>query len=190
MGSSRTEKDCSQFDNDRVTLLLRPEPRNPLNMMQNGSRSIVDQRFLYDESEFEEGGGVLDRSKGDFFNQRVWALRIWRPGDFLFDCIERHDDLGFPYWARSFGYEGILFDYDEWGEPRRKIPELEELEALLELPEIQDHPELKELLEIRDLLEFERLQDQGLLELPETEDEDEELPRASRASRASKASRE
>lgn len=174
MGSSRTEKDCSQFDNDRVTLLLRPEPRNPLNMMQNGSRSIVDQRFLYDESEFEEGGGVLDRSKGDFFNQIVWALRIWRPGDFLFDCIERHDDWGFPYWAGSFGYEGILFDYDEWGEPRRKIPELEELEALLELPEIQDHPELKELLEIRDLLEFERLQDQGLLELPETEDE--ELP--------------
>lgn len=46
--------------------------------------------------------------------------------------------------------------------------------SLLELPEIQDHPELKELLEIRDLLEFERLQDQGLLELPETEDE--ELP--------------
>ncbi|KAJ7941873.1 Protein Ycf2 [Quillaja saponaria] len=34
VGSSRTEKDCSQFDNDRVTLLLRPEPRNPLNMMQ------------------------------------------------------------------------------------------------------------------------------------------------------------
>ncbi|MBA0639770.1 hypothetical protein Goklo_022782, partial [Gossypium klotzschianum] len=26
VGSSRTEKDCSQFDNDRVTLLLRVEP--------------------------------------------------------------------------------------------------------------------------------------------------------------------
>ncbi|MCD9644655.1 hypothetical protein HAX54_033056 [Datura stramonium] len=37
VGSSRTEKDCSQFDNDRVTLLLRPEPRNPLDMMQKGS---------------------------------------------------------------------------------------------------------------------------------------------------------
>ncbi|CAL0323825.1 unnamed protein product [Lupinus luteus] len=62
MGSSRTEKDCSQFDNDRVTLLLRPEPRNPLNMIQNGSCSIVDQRFLYEkyESEFEEGEGVLE----------------------------------------------------------------------------------------------------------------------------------
>ena len=37
--TSRTEKDCSRFDNDRVTLLLRPEPRNPLDMIQNGSCS-------------------------------------------------------------------------------------------------------------------------------------------------------
>ncbi|MCE3051639.1 hypothetical protein HAX54_050400 [Datura stramonium] len=59
VGSSQTEKDCSQFDNDRVTLLLRPEPRNPLDMMQKGSWSIPDQRFLYEkcESEFEEGEG-------------------------------------------------------------------------------------------------------------------------------------
>ncbi|GJU85768.1 hypothetical chloroplast RF21 [Tanacetum coccineum] len=50
---------CNQFDKDRVTLLLRPEPRDPLDMMQNGSCSILDQRFLYekDESEFEEGEG-------------------------------------------------------------------------------------------------------------------------------------
>ncbi|GFP88015.1 protein ycf2 [Phtheirospermum japonicum] len=32
VGSSRTEKDCSPFYNDRVTLLLRPEPRNPLTL--------------------------------------------------------------------------------------------------------------------------------------------------------------
>ncbi|KAK6775946.1 hypothetical protein RDI58_026947 [Solanum bulbocastanum] len=59
VGSSRTQKDCSQFDNDRVTLLLWPEPRNPLDMMQKGSWSILDQRFLYEkyESEFEEGKG-------------------------------------------------------------------------------------------------------------------------------------
>ncbi|KAJ0735022.1 Protein Ycf2 [Helianthus annuus] len=62
VGSSRT---CSQFDKDRVTLLLRPEPRNPLDMMQKGSCSILDQRFLYekDESEFEEGEGALDRQQ-------------------------------------------------------------------------------------------------------------------------------
>lgn len=34
-------QDCSQFDNDRVTLLL-PEPKSPLNTMQNGSYSILD----------------------------------------------------------------------------------------------------------------------------------------------------
>ncbi|KAF3671682.1 hypothetical protein FXO37_07921 [Capsicum annuum] len=57
VGSSRIEKDYSQFDNDRVTLLLWPELRNPLDMMQKGSWSILDQRFLYEkyQSEFEEG---------------------------------------------------------------------------------------------------------------------------------------
>ena len=30
---SQIEKDCSQFDNDRVTLLLWPESRNPLDMI-------------------------------------------------------------------------------------------------------------------------------------------------------------
>nr|YP_010240906.1 Ycf2 [Rubus longisepalus]YP_010240924.1 Ycf2 [Rubus longisepalus]QTG40314.1 Ycf2 [Rubus longisepalus]QTG40332.1 Ycf2 [Rubus longisepalus] len=114
VGSSRTEKDCSQFDNDRVTLLLRPEPRNPLDMMQNGSCSIVDQRFFYEqyESEFEEGEGVLDlqRIEEDLFNHIVWAPRIWRPWVFLFDCIERTNELGFPYWVRSFRGKRIIYD--------------------------------------------------------------------------------
>nr|UEN67517.1 hypothetical protein RF2 [Sophora wilsonii]UEN67536.1 hypothetical protein RF2 [Sophora wilsonii] len=117
VGSSRTEKDCSQFDNDRVTLLLRPEPRNPLNMIQNGSCSIVDQRFLYEkyESEFEEGEGVLDpqQIEEDLFNHIVWAPRIWRPWDFLFDCIERPNELGFPYWARSFRGKRIIYDEED-----------------------------------------------------------------------------
>nr|YP_010531397.1 Ycf2 [Coluria longifolia]YP_010531415.1 Ycf2 [Coluria longifolia]ARD00332.1 hypothetical protein RF2 [Geum elatum]UXX17656.1 Ycf2 [Coluria longifolia]UXX17674.1 Ycf2 [Coluria longifolia] len=118
VGSSRTEKDCSQFDNDRVTLLLRPEPRNPLDLMQNGSCSIVDQRFFYEqyESEFEfeegEGEGVLDlqRIEEDLFNHIVWAPRIWRPWGFLFDCIERPNELGFPYWVRSFRGKRIIYD--------------------------------------------------------------------------------
>ncbi|TKY49579.1 Ycf2 protein [Spatholobus suberectus] len=117
VGSSRTEKDCSQFDNDRVTLLLRSEPRNPLNMIQNGSYSIVDQRFLYEkyESEFEEGGGVLDpqQIEEDFFNHIVWAPRIWRPWGFLFDSIERPNELGFPYWARSFRGKQIIYDEED-----------------------------------------------------------------------------
>jgi hypothetical protein len=117
VGSSRTEKDCSQFDNDRVTLLLRPEPTNPLNMIQNGSCSIVDQRFLYEkyESEFEEGEGVLDlqQIEEDLFNHIVWAPRIWCPWGFLFDCIERPNELGFPYWARSFRGKRIFYDEED-----------------------------------------------------------------------------
>nr|YP_010423685.1 hypothetical protein RF2 [Laportea decumana]YP_010423702.1 hypothetical protein RF2 [Laportea decumana]USG97159.1 hypothetical protein RF2 [Laportea decumana]USG97176.1 hypothetical protein RF2 [Laportea decumana] len=117
VGSSRTEKDCSQFDNDRVTLLLRPEARNPLDMMQNGSCSIVDQRFLYEQykSEFEEGEGVLDpqRIEEDLFNHIVWAPRIWRPWGFRYNQIESPNELGFPYWARSFRGKRIIYDEED-----------------------------------------------------------------------------
>nr|ATL60156.1 Ycf2 [Sipanea sp. Rova et al. 1981] len=119
VGSSRTEKDCSQFDNDRVTLLLRPEPRNPLDMMQSGSCSILDQRFLYEkyESEFEEGEGegALDPQQIEegLFNHIVWAPRIWRPWAFLFDCIERPNELGFPYWSRPFWGKRIIYDEED-----------------------------------------------------------------------------
>nr|YP_010150490.1 Ycf2 [Angelica cartilaginomarginata]QQV72331.1 Ycf2 [Angelica cartilaginomarginata] len=103
VGSSRTEKDCNQFDNDRVTLLLRPEPRSPLDMMQNGSCSILDQRFL--------GEGALDpqQIEEDLFNYIVWAPRIWHPWGILFDCIERPNELGFPYWSRPFRGKRILW---------------------------------------------------------------------------------
>ncbi|CAI8589162.1 unnamed protein product [Vicia faba] len=48
----------SRFDNDGVTLLLRSEPRNPLNMIQNGSSSIAPRLwrpwgFLFDEGSNE-----------------------------------------------------------------------------------------------------------------------------------------
>nr|YP_009696628.1 Ycf2 [Kirengeshoma palmata]YP_009696645.1 Ycf2 [Kirengeshoma palmata]QEJ83392.1 Ycf2 [Kirengeshoma palmata]QEJ83393.1 Ycf2 [Kirengeshoma palmata] len=119
VGPSRTEKDCSQFDNDGVTLLLRPESRNPLDMMQNGSCSILDQRFLYEkyESEFEEGEGegALDpqQIEEDLFNHIVLAPRIWRPWGFLFDCIERPNELGFPYGSRSFRGKRIIYDEED-----------------------------------------------------------------------------
>nr|USG53786.1 hypothetical protein RF2 [Nanocnide lobata]USG53803.1 hypothetical protein RF2 [Nanocnide lobata] len=117
VGSSRTKKDCSQFDNDRVTLLLRPEARNPLDMMQNGSWSMVDQRFLYEQykSEFEEGEGVLDPQgiEEDLFNNIVWAPRIWRPWGFRYNQIESPNELGFPYWARSFRGKRISYDEED-----------------------------------------------------------------------------
>lgn len=112
VGSSRTEKDC-QFDNDRVTSVLRPEPRNPLTMIQNGSCSIVDQRFLYEkyESEFEEGEGVFgpQQIEEDLFNHIVWAPRIWRPWGFLFDCIEKPNEWGFIYGERAVRDKQIIY---------------------------------------------------------------------------------
>nr|VVW91479.1 unnamed protein product [Nymphaea colorata] len=119
VGYSRTE--CSQFDNDRVTLLLRSEPRNQLDMMQNGSCSIVDQRFLYEkyESGFEEGEGegTLDlqqiKEDEDLFNHIVWAPRLWRPHGNLFDFIERPNKLGFPYWVRSFRDKRIIYHKED-----------------------------------------------------------------------------
>nr|AKF01209.1 hypothetical chloroplast RF21 [Beccariophoenix madagascariensis] len=117
VGSLRTEKDCSQFDNNRVTLLLRSEPRNQLDMMQNGSCSLVDQRFLYEkyESEFEEGEGAVDpqQIEEDLFNHIVWAPRIWRPCGNLFDCIERPTELGFPYWGGSFRGKRIVYHKED-----------------------------------------------------------------------------
>ncbi|KAH0676981.1 hypothetical protein KY285_024782 [Solanum tuberosum] len=92
VGSSRTEKDCSQFDNDRVTLLLRPEPRNPLDMMQKGLLVISGKRIIYDEEDElqENDSGFLqsgtmqyqtrDRSQGLF---RISQF-IWDPADPLF----------------------------------------------------------------------------------------------------------
>nr|YP_010987236.1 hypothetical protein RF2 [Krascheninnikovia ceratoides]YP_010987254.1 hypothetical protein RF2 [Krascheninnikovia ceratoides]WOL38652.1 hypothetical protein RF2 [Krascheninnikovia ceratoides]WOL38653.1 hypothetical protein RF2 [Krascheninnikovia ceratoides] len=97
VGYSRTEKACSQ--NDRVTLFLRTELRNPLDMMQNGSCSIFDHRFLYekDKSELKEREGALDpqQIEEDLFNHIVWAPRIWNSWGFLFDCIERSKEQGF-----------------------------------------------------------------------------------------------
>ncbi|KAL6556204.1 Protein Ycf2 [Orobanche gracilis] len=106
---SPTEKDCSPFENDRVTLLLRPEPRNTLDMMKTGSRAILDRRFIYKASEFEdwEGAGAHERQHivADSLNHIVWAPRIWRPWGVQFDWIERPDELVSPYssWFSSFG---------------------------------------------------------------------------------------
>nr|YP_010982165.1 hypothetical protein RF2 [Habropetalum dawei]YP_010982180.1 hypothetical protein RF2 [Habropetalum dawei]UZP15890.1 hypothetical protein RF2 [Habropetalum dawei]UZP15905.1 hypothetical protein RF2 [Habropetalum dawei] len=131
VGSSRTEKDCSQFSNDRVTLLFRPEPRNPLDMMQNGSCSIGDHRFRYEkyESEFEEGEGALgsQQIKEDLFNHIVWAPRIWSPWGFLFDCIEKPNSLGFPYWARG---KQIIYDEDEEDELQENDSEFLQSETM------------------------------------------------------------
>nr|YP_009340617.1 Ycf2 protein [Wimmerella hederacea]YP_009340639.1 Ycf2 protein [Wimmerella hederacea]APQ40189.1 hypothetical chloroplast RF2 [Wimmerella hederacea]APQ40213.1 hypothetical chloroplast RF2 [Wimmerella hederacea] len=116
-GFLRTEKDCSQFDKDRVPLLLRPEPRNPSDMIQNGFQSMIDQKFIYESEEvFIRGEKVNPQTV--FSNFIVWAPRIWSPWGFLFDWVERTNDneLGVPYWSSSFLAKQIQFvveDYDE-----------------------------------------------------------------------------
>ena len=106
VGSSRTEKDCSSFDNDRVTLLLRPEPRNLLDMMQNGSCSIFDERFLYEKYKYRVWREEEARSPWPATDRRIysiiWASSIWHPWGFLFDCIESPNKLRFPYRSGSF----------------------------------------------------------------------------------------
>ncbi|KAL6515082.1 Protein Ycf2 [Orobanche minor] len=103
---SPTEKDCSPFENDRVTLLLRPEPRKPLDMMKTGSRAILDRRFIYKASEFEdwEGAGAHERQHivADSLNHIVWAPIIWRPWGS--DEDEDEDEVVSPYssWSSSF----------------------------------------------------------------------------------------
>nr|UJH20805.1 hypothetical chloroplast RF21 [Corybas cryptanthus] len=112
-GSSRTEKGCSQFDNNRVTLLLRSETRRgALDMMQDGSCSIVDRRFIYEKYklEFEEGALNPQQIEEDLFNHIVWAPRIWRNP---FDCIERPAELGFPYWIGSFRGKRIIYHKED-----------------------------------------------------------------------------
>nr|YP_009556132.1 hypothetical protein RF2 [Scaevola taccada]YP_009556156.1 hypothetical protein RF2 [Scaevola taccada]QBC69936.1 hypothetical protein RF2 [Scaevola taccada]QBC69937.1 hypothetical protein RF2 [Scaevola taccada] len=101
---------------DRVTLLLRPEPRNPLDMMQKRSYSTLIPRFLY-ELEFRQGeeAGAYDSKMEDLFNHIVWSPRIWRPLPFIFDCLERPNSLGFPYYGSRGYYDFYEEDLEEYG---------------------------------------------------------------------------
>ncbi|KAJ8425437.1 LOW QUALITY PROTEIN: hypothetical protein Cgig2_032237 [Carnegiea gigantea] len=144
MGLLRTEK-----KNDPVPLLILPKLRNPLDMMKNGSCSILDRRSLYGKSEsgldegfksevydfrseinnefrsrLAESEEDLQSEQGaqDLVDRIVWAPRIWNRLCFLFDSIVRTTELEFPYWARSLRDKWIIYDYDE--------DELEESEFL------------------------------------------------------------
>ncbi|KAL0435091.1 UNVERIFIED_CONTAM: protein Ycf2 [Sesamum radiatum] len=76
------------------------------------SVAIIISEFEFEEG---EGEGALDpqQIEEDLFNHIVWAPRIWRPWGFLFDCIERPNELGFPYWSRSFRGKRIIYDEED-----------------------------------------------------------------------------
>nr|QBK84265.1 Ycf2 [Zantedeschia aethiopica]QBK84284.1 Ycf2 [Zantedeschia aethiopica]QHN55075.1 photosystem I assembly protein Ycf2 [Zantedeschia aethiopica]QHN55094.1 photosystem I assembly protein Ycf2 [Zantedeschia aethiopica]QJF46810.1 photosystem I assembly protein Ycf2 [Zantedeschia aethiopica] len=118
VGSS--QKDCSQFDNNRVTLFLRSEPRNPLDIMKNKYWSIVDQPYEDQEygqrpeygqfreyrlefAEAEGDGQQKETEVKDLLNHIVWAPRIWRPWYNIFDWFNES-----PYEASSFQDKQII----------------------------------------------------------------------------------
>nr|YP_009403449.1 hypothetical chloroplast RF2 [Downingia cuspidata]YP_009403458.1 hypothetical chloroplast RF2 [Downingia cuspidata]ASA34641.1 hypothetical chloroplast RF2 [Downingia cuspidata]ASA34652.1 hypothetical chloroplast RF2 [Downingia cuspidata] len=116
-GCSRPAKDCSQFDKDRVPLLLRPEPRTPGDMIQTGFQSMIDEKFIYESEEVFVAGGKVNPDTV-FSNFIVWAPRIWAPWGFLFDWVDRINDneVGVPYWSSSFWgkqLQFVLADYAE-----------------------------------------------------------------------------
>ncbi|PHT54775.1 hypothetical protein CQW23_03261 [Capsicum baccatum] len=84
---------------------------------KKGSWYILDQIFLYEkyQSEFEEEEeeeGDLDLQE-DLCNHIVWSPKIWCPWGFLFtlfDCIKSSNELGFPYWSKSFWDKQISYN--------------------------------------------------------------------------------
>nr|QFG71460.1 Ycf2 protein [Mammillaria pectinifera] len=120
LGSLRTEE-----EDDLVPFLILPKQRNPLDMMKNGSCSILDLRSLYkeydskghdsllEEYEWENKSKYDEEIAQDLFNSIVWAPRIWNPPCFLFDSMVRPTQVGFPYWAGSLRDKWIISDKDE-----------------------------------------------------------------------------
>ncbi|XP_057543250.1 protein Ycf2-like [Amaranthus tricolor] len=86
VGSSRTDKDYSQ--NDRVTLFLRSELRDPLDMRQNESCSILNHRFLYEKYESKLEEGIKDDTK-DLY------LFINSPGGWVIPGVAIYDTMQF-----------------------------------------------------------------------------------------------
>nr|YP_009434996.1 hypothetical chloroplast RF2 [Lobelia holstii]YP_009435021.1 hypothetical chloroplast RF2 [Lobelia holstii]ATG24997.1 hypothetical chloroplast RF2 [Lobelia holstii]ATG25024.1 hypothetical chloroplast RF2 [Lobelia holstii] len=111
-GYSPTEKDCSQFDKDRVTLFLRTEPRSPSDIIHNGYASMLEKRFIYQKDETPEillGGLQVDPEKV-LSNLIAFSPRIWSPWGFLFDWVEKANDyeVGLPYFYKSLWEEHMI----------------------------------------------------------------------------------
>jgi hypothetical protein len=65
-----------------VTLIIQSEPKSPLDIMQNGSYFVLDQRLLYEKYELKfkeekvERMLYLQQIEENLFNHIVWAPRI------------------------------------------------------------------------------------------------------------------
>nr|YP_009299139.1 hypothetical chloroplast RF21 [Pelargonium exhibens]YP_009299183.1 hypothetical chloroplast RF21 [Pelargonium exhibens]AJB99053.1 hypothetical chloroplast RF21 [Pelargonium exhibens]AJB99098.1 hypothetical chloroplast RF21 [Pelargonium exhibens] len=150
--ASRTEKACSRFDNDQVTLLFRAEPS--LDRMQDGFCSIFEQ-------EGEEGAPGLEKP---LVTHIVSAPRIWNPWLILFDWIDIEEAQRKEEEAELQDEEAELQDE----EARRKDEEAE----LQEFQDLED-PQDQEggLQELQGLQKEEAYLYQKALELQAQEDE-------------------
>nr|ATG24912.1 hypothetical chloroplast RF2 [Lobelia heterophylla subsp. heterophylla]ATG24931.1 hypothetical chloroplast RF2 [Lobelia heterophylla subsp. heterophylla] len=111
-GYSPTEKDCSQFDKDRVTLFLRTEPRSPSDIIHNGYASLLEKRFIYQKDETPElllAAIPVDPEKM-LSNLIAFSPKIWSPWGFLFDWIEKTYDyeVGLPPFFKSLWEEHMI----------------------------------------------------------------------------------
>nr|YP_009434910.1 hypothetical chloroplast RF2 [Lobelia hartlaubii]YP_009434933.1 hypothetical chloroplast RF2 [Lobelia hartlaubii]ATG24816.1 hypothetical chloroplast RF2 [Lobelia hartlaubii]ATG24841.1 hypothetical chloroplast RF2 [Lobelia hartlaubii] len=111
-GYSPTEKDCSQFDKDRVTLFLRTEPRSPSDIIHNGYASMLEKRFVYQKDETPE---ILLRAiridpEKVLSNLIAFSPRIWSPWGFLFDWVVKANDyeVGLPSFYKSLWEEHMI----------------------------------------------------------------------------------
>nr|UDZ61536.1 hypothetical protein RF2 [Albidella oligococca] len=144
-----SEKDCSQFDNNRVTLLLRSEPRNPLDMLQNGSCPPVDHKFLYEKYEYtryeyekfkseyaevKKAVGRLELEREPYLSRIDWSPRIWCSSGNLFDYIGKPRELGFlnlrAYRSKRIFSEDEFQGYEEEDEELQELFEEEFLQRV------------------------------------------------------------
>nr|YP_009171132.1 hypothetical chloroplast RF21 [Pelargonium dichondrifolium]AJA38338.1 hypothetical chloroplast RF21 [Pelargonium dichondrifolium] len=121
--SSRTEKACSRFDNDQVTLFFWAEPS--LDRMQNGFCSIFEQ-------EGEEGAPGLEKP---LVTHIVSAPRIWNPWLILFDWIDieeaerKEEEAELQDEGAELQDEGAELQ-DEGAERKEEEAELQEFQDL------------------------------------------------------------
>nr|QII91330.1 Ycf2 protein [Gastrodia elata] len=111
------ERELSKFYNNKITLfnqLKSKYRREWFDMIKSGSLSLIYNNFLKQNYELEfdkseEEGKVLSlfQFEEDLGQNIVWAPRIGRLGDNLFNFIEKISDLYFPYWNKNIYYSKV-----------------------------------------------------------------------------------
>ncbi|KAL8243271.1 hypothetical protein R6Q59_009529 [Mikania micrantha] len=108
-GAEQSKNETDQMDNRGLILYGNPTPSDmDVLLMETDLTS-----FPSSSTSTTSSTASRQQIEEDLFNHIVWAPRIWRPWGFLFDCIERPNSLGFPYWSRSFRGKRIIYDEED-----------------------------------------------------------------------------